>query len=174
MTFVPTLAASPISRRSFALGLGLFTAGCAKAAADDCSNVPAKVLFICQAGTVKSPVARELFKRRAAERGLKIVVNARGIVPEEHMSPKLLAAAKADGIDPKTEPVQALTIDDMRAADVVIYFDRPPSISVVPDALDWTDVPSMNDDYTGTRAMILARSESVMDQLAARSCKGST
>ena len=126
---------------------------------------PPKVLFICQAGTVKSPVARELFKRRAKERGLLVNVAARGITPEEHMSPKLLAAALADGIDPKIEPVRRLAIEDMRAADVVIYFDRPPFASEFPGALDWTDLPSMNDDYPGTRAIILKRSEPVIDGL---------
>lgn len=173
MTSLAIHFGSPIARRSFLLGLGLVAAGCTTTPATGCSRTPAKVLFICQAGTVKSPVARELFRRRAAQRGLRVEVIARGIAPEEHMSPRLLAAANADGIDPKAEPVQALTLDDMRAADVVIYFDRPPSISTVPAALDWTDVPSMNEDYPGTRAIILARSDDVMERLAARTCSGS-
>jgi hypothetical protein len=38
------------------------------------------------------------------------------------MSAKLRAAANADGINPKAEPVPALTMNDLQAADVVIFF----------------------------------------------------
>jgi protein-tyrosine-phosphatase len=128
------------------------------------------VPFICQAGTVKSPVARELFRRRAAERGVGVAVQSRGIAPEDHMTDKLLAAARADGIDPKSEPAQALTLEDLRAADIIIYFNRPAEASGFPEALDWTDVPSMNDDYPETRAMILERSEAILERLASTPC----
>ena len=154
------------------MGLGLVAMGCSAKPEQDCTSAAPKVLFICQAGTVKSAVARELFKRRAAERGVSVAVKSRGIKPEDHMSSELLAATQADGIDPKAEPAQALTVDDLRDADVVIFFDRPPSIAAASKALDWTDVPSMNADYAGTRAMILARGEGVLDQLAKKPCAG--
>ena len=59
-----------------------------------------RVLFICQYGSVKSPIARELFRRRAKERGIAVIALSRGISPEAHIAPSLLAALKADGIRP--------------------------------------------------------------------------
>jgi hypothetical protein len=40
---------------------------------------PKRVLFICQFGSVKSPIARELFRRRAKERGIAVIAWSRGI-----------------------------------------------------------------------------------------------
>ena len=41
------------------------------------------VLFVCLHGTVKSPIARELMRARARERGIAVEVRSRGIEPEE-------------------------------------------------------------------------------------------
>ena len=167
----PPATSSLVTRRTAVLALGFLATACSEKPDGPCVSTPAKVLFICQAGTVKSAVARELFRRRAAARGVSVAVQSRGIAPEEHMTDKLLAATRADGIDPRSEPAQALTLADLRAADIVIYFNRPAEASDFPEALDWTDVPSMNDDYPGTRTMILERSEAVLDTLAAKPCR---
>jgi hypothetical protein len=69
-------------------------------------HIPPRILFVCQFGTVKSPIARELLKRRAAERGLAVKVAARGITPQHHMTPDLLARLERDGINPSAEPLR--------------------------------------------------------------------
>jgi len=63
-------------------------------AASDAVALPAaqpRVLFICQYGTAKSAIAREVFRQRARERGIPVVTFSRGITPEEHISPALRA-----------------------------------------------------------------------------------
>ena len=126
---------------------------------------PAKILFICQAGTVKSAIARELFRKLAAARGLTAIATSRGIVPEDHMTPALAAALKADGIDLSREPVRQLTQADLSAADIVAVFNPlPPSLGAW-KVRDWTDVPSMNENYPAARAALLAKLETLLVEL---------
>ena len=134
-TKTPATTKMIVTRRAVVSALSLFAMGCSEEPDGPCVAAPAKVLFICQAGTVKSPVARELFRRRATERGVSVEVQSRGIAPEEHMTDRLLAAARADGINPRREPARALTPKDLRAADVVIYFNRPDQASDFPNKL---------------------------------------
>ena len=127
-----------------------------------------RILFVCQFGTVKSPIARELLKRLAAERGLSLVVAARGITPQQHISPELLQRLAADGINPAAEPLRQLRSRDVAAADLVIAFDTlPPSLH--PRKLaDWSDLPSMLNDYPRARAVLDQRIEQLLDSLSAR------
>ena len=160
------LSQSPVyirlTRRTLTLSLGVLAAACVTNTGPGCVGSPPKVLFICQAGTVKSPIARELFRRRAAERGIAVAASARGIAVEDHLSPKLLAAALADGVNPRAEPIVQLTQQDMQAADLVVFFDVPPWLTSAHRVLDWTDTPSMNDDYLKAKAVVLVHSEIVL------------
>ena len=107
-------------------------------------NTPPTILFVCQAGTVKSPVARELLRRLRRRGTLQSTPNARGIAPENHMTPQLAAALKADGIDLASEPVLALTAADLKAADIIVVFNPLPARLGTWRVRDWTDLPSMN------------------------------
>jgi hypothetical protein len=156
-----------MTRRTLTLSLGFFATACATKTGPACAASPPKVLFICQAGTVKSPIARELFRRRAAERGIPVFASARGVAVEDHLSPKLLAAALADGVNLRAEPFVQLTQEDMLAADLVVFFDPPPWRASAHRLLDWTDTPSMNDDYLKAKAVVLAHSEIVLCEFAA-------
>ncbi len=64
---------------------------------------PARVLLVCQFGSVKSAVARELMKRRAGERGVPVEVRSRRIMPEEHVSPALATALRAEGVNTRAQ-----------------------------------------------------------------------
>lgn len=106
----------PVDRRKLVaatvLLAGFAMSGClARSAAK-----PAKILFVCQAGTAKSAIAREIFKRRAKERGIVVDVFSRGIVVEDHVSPQLRANLLADSIDTTTESATPLTSADWVAA----------------------------------------------------------
>ena len=93
-----------LSRRSFVATL------CATVAAG--AGVPPvkgsspRILFVCQFGSVKSAIARELLKRRAAELHVDLNVSSRGITPEEHFPAPL--KAKLGHIDPAAEPLRQL------------------------------------------------------------------
>lgn len=126
-----------------------------------------RVLFVCQFGSVKSPITRELAKRRAAERGLAVEFAARGITPQEHIAPELSAALVADRLNPKAEPLQPLTAADVMRADIVIVFDPLPAAFVAKDVRDWSSLPSMNGSYPAARADVLTRIDRLLDEIGA-------
>ena len=45
------------------------------------------VVFVCEHGSVKSPIAASLFDRTAEKRGLPFRAVSRGVNPEEHVPP---------------------------------------------------------------------------------------
>lgn len=126
---------------------------------------PALVLFVCQGGTVKSPIAREHMRRLAAARGIAVDAQSRGITPEDHMTPTLAAALKADGIDIGREPVLALTEADLKAADVIVVFNPLPAALGRWSVRDWSDMPSMNENYAAARAALLPRLEALLSEI---------
>lgn len=127
-----------------------------------------RVLFVCEAGTVKSAMARELFRARAAERGIAVDVFSRGIDPADHVSPGLRQRLIADHIDTTAEPARALTTEDWRSASLVVAFNPLPPSVTRSDVIDWTSVGSMNDDYDRSLADLNARIERLLDELEAR------
>ncbi len=164
-----------ITRRRFTAALLLVTA----LTVTNCSSVPAtqhkpKVLFVCQAGTAKSAIARELFRKRARERGVAVDVFSRGILLEDHISPELRRRLVADGIDSTAEPAQVLGAADLKAADMLIRFNPLPAGAVHPDIRDWSDVPSVNDDYADARKILDERIDKLLDEIVRASPKAQT
>lgn len=129
-------------------------------------NTPTNILFICQGGTVKSPVARELLRRLAKARNLSVNAQSRGISPEDHMTPALAAALKADGIDIASEPVLALTAADLKAAEIIAVFNQLPTALGTWRVRDWSDLLSMNENYPAARAVLIPRLEALLDEIA--------
>jgi len=125
-----------------------------------------RVLFICQYGTVKSAIAREVFRKRARERGIAVTSFSRGITPEEHVSPALRAHLKADGIDTAHDPVRMLAVDDLQSADIVVILNPLPKGMAATNIRDWTALPSMNDAYPAARADLLRRIDVLLDTIA--------
>jgi hypothetical protein len=146
---------------------GLLAAG--PAAARPCP--PVRVLFVCPAGTVKSAIAREVLRRRAAEAKVAVAVTSRGVHPEDHVSPALAARLAADGIDPRREPAQALSAGDAAAADIVIAFDEAAEVPGLAGARVWA-TPSWNDDYPHAKAALSAQVDGLVAELANRGCGG--
>lgn len=133
-----------------------------------------KILFVCEAGTVKSPIAREHARRLAAARGLGVDVRSRGIAPEDHMTPQLAAALAGDRIDIAREPVLALTAADLSAADVIVVFNPLPPALGAWSVRDWTDTPSMNEDYGRARGILIPRIDALLDEVAKGPAKNLT
>lgn len=127
---------------------------------------PPRVLFICQFGSVKSAIARELFRRRAAERHISVVANSRGLTPQEHASAKLLKELRKDGIDPGADPLRKLERVDIERADLIILFDAPPPGLGLEIARDWSDLGSFNDHYQKTKVDLERRIDGLLDEVA--------
>lgn len=129
--------------------------------------VTPSVLFICRYGTVKSPIGREVLKRRASEQGVAVTAYSRGLTLEDHITPRLAQALRADGIDIWSEPRRVLDPSDIARADVVVAFDRLPADLPSPTH-DWSDFPSFNEDYAVARAELDARLARLLDDLRRR------
>jgi len=156
-----TLASSKISRRAGLVAVASLAASCAGSVA--APTRPTKVLFVCDAGSVKSAIAREQLRRIAAARHLPVAVSSRGIAPADHVSPALAVALASDGLDVRREPVRQLEVADLRDADVIVVFTPLPSRFGSWPVRDWTDVPSMNERYADAQRALLEK----LDQLAA-------
>jgi protein-tyrosine-phosphatase len=124
------------------------------------------ILFICQFGTAKSPIAREVFRRVAREQHVDAHAISRGLTLEDHLSPEIRARLTHDGIMTDADPLAILTPDDWRSADIVIAFNPLP-LDVRPANLrDWTSVPSFNQDYDNALADMTQRVRALVAELS--------
>ena len=160
---------SPVDRRGLLAGTLLLAGFAISGCLARPNATPQKILFVCQAGTVKSAIAREIFKRRAKERGIVVDVFSRGIVVEDHVSPQLRANLSADGIDTTAEPTTLLAPADWVAADILVNFNPLPASVNHKDVRDWTDVPSVNDNYANARAIMDKRIDALLTEISDRS-----
>ena len=126
---------------------------------------PPRILLVCQFGSVKSAIARELLKRRAAERGARIVVTSRGITPEEHLPADLQSRLSSDGIDPRAQPLRKLDQKDLDEVDLVVFFDPIPSSFKMGPSRDWTQVPSILRQYPEARTDLERRIDALIAEL---------
>lgn len=153
---------STFNRRAVVVAL---MAAPASAVAAPCP--PQRVLFVCPAGTVKSPIARELLRARAGDLGLKLDVRSRGVAVEHHVSEALAARLRADRIDPASQPAMTLVESDITQADVVIAFDAAADDPRLAGARSWR-TRSWNADYDAAKADMLSRIDALAHELAAR------
>ncbi len=154
-----------LARRSIILGLLMAAAPLTARAPQPQTRAP-KVLFICQFGTAKSAIAREMFRERARARGINVSAFSRGITPGDHVSEALKVNLQADGINSARDGLRALTSKDIKAADIVIAFNPLPKTMQATDLRNWSATPSVNDDYPSARADLIARIDALLDSLA--------
>ncbi len=157
-----------VSRRSVLLAV-LAAPTASRAQAAPC--VSPRVLFVCPAGTVKSAIAREALKTRAAAAGVQVVAQSRGLVVEDHVSPGLASNLRADGIDAAAEPARILTETDVARADIVIAFDEATQAPSLGKARAW-DIPSWNIEYAAAKSALALRMDDLIAELKAREARG--
>jgi protein-tyrosine-phosphatase len=158
-------AAAHFSRRAVVAGLAAAAALPSPALA---MRQP-RVLFICRFATVKSATARELLRKRARERGVGVKIRSRGITPVDHLPPAVRQRLIGQfEIDPAAEHAQTLQQADLDRADVVVLFDTlPPSLHKV-DTLDWTDQPSLLEQFEPSMAYLEAHIAALLDWIAGK------
>lgn len=155
-----------LGRRAVVIAMGLALApGLAKAACP-----PVRVLFVCPAGSVKSAIAREALRGRAADEGVSLSVSSRGVRPEDHVSLGLAAKLKADGLNPTSEPLRALAEPDIGQADIVIAFDEASDEPMLRSARAWK-TPSWNGDYAAAKTDLDGRLALLLVELKARAAR---
>ena len=127
------------------------------------------VLFVCEHGAGRSPVAAAWFDRLATERGLTHRAAFRGTAPSESLSPAARAGLAGDGFLVDDWKPKAVTPDDLRAADHVVVMGcaLPGREAVVDKVRDWDGIPGPGEGYEASRDAIRARVEKLIEELAA-------
>ena len=132
---------------------------------------PPIVLFVCPAGTAKSAIARELFRKRAKERGIAATAFSRGLHIEDHISVPLRQRLDAESINTRRDGFFDLKANDVRAADIVVTFAPLPSPYRSDKQRDWSAVPSVNDAWPAARADLDRRIDALLDGIGTISTK---
>jgi protein-tyrosine-phosphatase len=160
--------APALTRRIFVIA-AMAVAGPAWTAPPPCRK--AKVLFVCPAGTVNSAIAREYLRQRAAERGVAVDVQSRGVNPEDHLTPALLERLKAEGINPRSEPISRMTMGDAVQNDIIVAFDEAAQAPGMEHARPWS-IPSWNNRYAEAKSALLPKIDALIAELSGKACAG--
>lgn len=155
-------------RRAIIIAGALAVAGFSPARAALAAGDRPRILFICQFGTARSPTAREVMKRHAAERGFAVDVISRGITPEDHLSAEVHDKLLAMGIDRNAEAVQPLGGGDLASADIVVLLNKLSVPIVHANVRDWSDLPSMGEDFGNAMAALHRRVAALADEISPR------
>ncbi|MEQ1499580.1 MAG: hypothetical protein ABL914_13070 [Novosphingobium sp.] len=149
---------------------GIIVAGGAALLAAGCTPIRranrVTVLFVCEFGTAKSAIAREMFRGKVRNRGLAIKAFSRGLKIEDHVSPQLRSRLVAAGIDTLRDEPAILQQADWDRADLIVAFNPLPAAVPPAKIRDWTDLPSVNDDYANAMAILDRRLNALAIELS--------
>jgi protein-tyrosine-phosphatase len=122
------------------------------------------VVFVCEHGAAKSPVAAAWLNRLANEADAPLRAIARATDPELDLSPAALSGLEADGIADRAWAPQRLDPDDLRTAWRIISFG-PDLTDIAPAdaALDTWTVPAVSDGYEAARDAIVEKLAGLID-----------
>ena len=132
------------------------------------SDSSARVVFVCEHGTVKSLVAVEYFNRLARARGLHAVAISRGTKPDTTIPSPVRMGLETDGFDVSAFHPQRFTRADVTPGILVVALDADvESVAGNTTAITrWDGLPSVMADYAGARNAIVARVRQLVDSLA--------
>lgn len=124
------------------------------------------LLFVCRHGAAKSVLAAELARGMAADIGLPMDVEARGLEPEPELSPALGRLPGMAALRDR-RPI-GLTAADLDEADLVVTFDLAPGeLPSQANPLRWDGLPAVGDDPIAARHAIADRVRKLIADLAA-------
>jgi arsenate reductase len=132
-------------------------------------NAPT-VVFVCEHGAAKSVIAAAHFNRLASQLKLSYRAVARGTNPDDAVALDVRSSLAAEGLDVSGWKPQRVSEDDItRAARVVSLATDLPArkLSVKAKLLEWNDIPSVSQDFSGARAAIVREVERLVNRLAA-------
>ncbi len=129
---------------------------------------PARVVFVCEHGSVKSLVATVYFNRRAQERRLAYRAVARGIAPERTVSAGVLEGLHADGFEVSGFVPRMLSASDLDDAALVVSFDEDITAMVGGRVryLKWDHLPGVLTDYGHGCDAIVIQVDALLDEFA--------
>jgi len=128
------------------------------------------ILFVCEHGVGRSPIAAAYFNRLAKEKGLPYRAQFRGTDPDASLPPVVREGLKRDGFDVTALTPARVTLDDLRDAERVVVFGclLPGRAAVEQKVIDLNGIPGPGDGYEPARDAIRQHVERLIDQLANR------
>jgi protein-tyrosine-phosphatase len=131
---------------------------------------PARVVFVCQHGNVKSLIAAQWFNRLAAERGVSARAVARGLEPENPVPPAIVERLRHDGIDVAGYEARPLASADTEGAArvVAIGVEAPAWVARRGVTVEgWDGIPPASERYQESRDAMRARIDVLLQSLGA-------
>ena len=129
------------------------------------------VLFACERGAWRSPIAAAWFDRLAREKGLPHRAVSRGANPSGPLAAAAREGLQRDGFEVPAAPPVAVATDDVVKAQriVVMGCAIPGREALAAKVVDWDDVPGSEAGYDAARDDIRARVQRLVEELAASS-----
>ena len=152
---------------SLALALALGSQLGAQSPGTTSNSEPARAVFVCEHGSVKSLVGAIYFNRWAERRGLPYRAVARGVTPDSSVPSPVRDGLRTDGFSVSAFVPQSLTASDVAHAWLVVSVDQDITKRVGSTRyLQWDGLPGVLADYPRGRDAIVGRVQALVDQLA--------
>ena len=140
------------------------------ATADERSEPPKTIVFVCLHGSVKSQMAAAHFNQIARERGLPFVAVSRGIAADASIPTRIRDGLALDGLVPVDDVPRGLTAEEANGASKVFAFDEVPTERKgSADVTYWSDVPPATTDYSAARDAIVRHLDDLLPSLTSKS-----
>ena len=149
-----------IALGSLALALGT------QARAQDSAKA-ARIVFVCEHGSVKSLVAMEYFNRGAKARGVPYRAVARGTTPESTVPTAVREGLRSDGFDVSAFEPSKLEASDVAHAALIVSFDQDVASVVGTQSRysKWDDLPGVLTDYARGKDEIVRHVDALIEEL---------
>lgn len=127
---------------------------------------PKTVLFICEHGAGRSPIAAAYFNKMSMEKGLNYVAMFRGTQPDSVLGKTAREGLTRDQHNIASWKPKELSNEDLTEADVVVTMDciLPSDYKSPARIISWQNIP-MNEGYALAGAEIKKRVEQLIQQL---------
>ena len=159
-----------LRRRSLALLLAAAFGGALAASQPTTpTDPPLRGLFLCPHGAAKSVMGAAYFQKLAAERGLRVQVDARGTEPDPAVSPAVAQLLRDQGYAVPAEAPKAVAATDTAAADIVVSMGcKLDGFPAPRRALRHWDVPGPGENLPASSEAIRQHVRDLVDELLRR------
>lgn len=123
------------------------------------------VLFVCEHGAARSLIASAYFNKLAAEKGLNYTSIFRGAAPDSTLSLPSVEGLKSDGLYVPNQKPMPVSEDDEKQASHIVTFDCTVPVESEKLKANWSNIPSVKQNYEKARDEILAHVLELIAQL---------
>ena len=128
-------------------------------------NQNSRIVFVCEHGAAKSIIAAAYFNKLANETGSELRAVARGINPDDELSPKAITGLRDDGLTPTETVPQILSLQDINSAQRIVSFCELPEEYQTKAIIDqWNNIPPVSENYKKARDAILERLNELLNR----------